>query len=64
MLAVLVLSEHDFFFVFNFMELSLLCGSLLGQSLLQKRLLLVILLGFTAALLFERFFEQGEQLIR
>ena len=63
MLAVFVLSEHDFFFVFNFMELSLLCSTLLGQSLLQKRLLLIILLGFAAALLLEWLFEQGQQLI-
>ena len=60
MLAVFVLSEHDLFFVFNFMELSFIFFALLGQSLLQKRLLLVILLGLAATLLFEWLFEQGQ----
>ena len=60
MLAVFVLSEHDLFLVFNFMELSFIFFALLGQSLLQKRLLLIILLGLAAPLLLEGFFEQGQ----
>ena len=60
MLAVFVLSEHDFFFVFNFMELGFILFALLGQSLLQERLLLIILLGLAATLLFEWLFEQGK----
>ena len=60
MLAVFVLSEHDLFLVFDFMELSFIFFALLGQSLLQKRLLLIILLGLAAPLLLEGFFEQGQ----
>ena len=60
MLAVFVLSEHDLFLVFNFMELSFIFFALLGQSLLQKRLLLIILLGLAAPLLLEWLFEQGQ----
>ena len=60
MLAVFVLSEHDLFFVFNFMELGFIFFALLGQSLLQERLLLIIFLGLAATLLFEWLFKQGE----
>lgn len=63
MLPVLFLPQHDLLFVLNLVQLGLLGSSLLCQSLLEQRLLLVVFLRLATALFLEGLLEQREQLV-